>query len=124
MGQVNRRLFLQASTLGVTGFVTGATLAIGVVAPRRILVRAAKFEFTPNEIRLRKDEPVVFVLTAADFPHGFDLPDFKVRADFVPGKTVELNFTAGKTGRFHFLCDNFCGEGHDMMSGWLVVSDT
>ena len=60
---------------------------------------------------------------AVDFPHGFGLPDFGLRVDQVPGKVVELAFTPDKAGRFHMLCDNFCGEGHDKMSGWLVVSD-
>ena len=102
----------------------GDVNAVSVAAARRIFVKAAKFEFTPNEIRLRKNEPVTFVLTAEDFRHGFSLPDFKLRADFLPGKNTELNFTADKSGHFHFLCDNFCGEGHDMMSGWRIVSDS
>ena len=121
--QMNRRRFIRHATFGVVGGMACATFAVGLAAPRRILVKAAKFEFTPNEILLRKGESVVFVLTATDFPHGFSLPDFKVRADFFPGKTVELNFTPDKSGRFHLLCDNFCGEGHDMMSGWLVVTE-
>lgn len=121
---MNRRRFLLYSAFGVIGGMACARLAMGVAAPRRILVKAAKFQFTPGEIRLRKGEAVVFVLAAEDFPHGFSLPDFKTRMDFLPGKTVELNFTADKPGRFHFLCDNFCGEGHDMMSGWLIVSES
>jgi cytochrome c oxidase subunit 2 len=99
-----------------------AAIAAGEGGRRRIEVRAQKFEFTPKEIRLKKGEPVTFVLRAEDFPHGFSLPDFKLRRDFVPGMTVEFDFAADKTGKFHFLCDNFCGEGHDTMSGWLFVS--
>jgi heme/copper-type cytochrome/quinol oxidase subunit 2 len=25
-------------------------------------------------------------------------------------------------GRYHYLCDNFCGDGHDRMSGILIVT--
>lgn len=124
---MRRRRFLHvvaSGALGVIGSGAFGTLAVGLTAPRRIPVKAAKFAFTPSEIRVRKGEPVVFVLTADDFPHGFNLPDFKVRTDFFPGKSVDLNFTADKSGRFHLLCDNFCGEGHDMMSGWMVVSES
>ena len=120
---MNRRRFLRNSAFGMIGGVGCAGIAAGVTAPRRILVKAAKFQNTPGEIRLRQGKAVVFVLTADNFPHGFSLPDFKMRMDFVPGKLVELNFTADKLGRFHFLCDNFCGEGHDMMSGWLLVGE-
>lgn len=119
-----RRQFLRRVALGVTASVGGgALLAANSPAPRRIAVKAQKFVFSPSEIRVRKGEAVTFVLSAEDFPHGFSLPDFKLRRDFVPGKPAELNFTADKVGKFHFLCDNFCGEGHDMMSGWLIVSE-
>jgi len=51
------------------------------------------------------------------------MPDFGIRVDLVPGKTVELKLTPRTPGRFHYLCDNFCGDGHDKMSGILIVSD-
>jgi cytochrome c oxidase subunit 2 len=76
-----------------------------------------------SEIRLRKGRPVTFVLTGTDFVHGFAVPDFGVRADVVPGKVTRVTITPERTGRFHFLCDNFCGEGHDRMSGFLVVTE-
>jgi cytochrome c oxidase subunit 2 len=119
---MSRRRFLLNTAFGAVT-ITGLAGIVAAAVPRPIAVKAAKFAFTPNEIRIRKHEPVVFVLTAEDFPHGFSLPDFKVRADFVPGKTIELNFVADKVGRFHLLCDNFCGEGHDMMSAWLIVTE-
>jgi cytochrome c oxidase subunit 2 len=68
--------------------------------PERIVVSAAKFEFSATEIRVRKDRPVTLVLSSADFPHGFSIPDFGARVDLVPGKKVELTFTPDRTGRF------------------------
>jgi cytochrome c oxidase subunit 2 len=67
---------------------------------------------------------VTLVLSSADFPHGFSIPDFGVRVDLVPGKTMELTFTPDRAGRFAFLCDNFCGEGHDGMTGMVVVTES
>lgn len=78
---------------------------------------AKKFSFTPNELRIKTGQPVTLTLTAEDFVHGFSVPDFNVRIDMIPGKTVELTFTPNRAGTFVFLCDNFCGEGHDKMSG-------
>lgn len=46
-----------------------------------------------------------------------------VRVDLIPGKFVEITLIPRKAGRFHYLCDNFCGEGHDKMSGMLIVPD-
>ena len=47
-----------------------------------------KYAFSVKEIRVRKGVPVTVALTSADFAHGFSVPDFHVRADAVPGKTV------------------------------------
>ena len=100
-----------------------AAVAADDAGPQRIALTAVKWEFSAKEIRVKKGRPVTLLLTATDFAHGFSLPDFDVRVDLVPGKTVEVTFTPGRAGRFTFLCDNFCGEGHDEMSGLLVVTD-
>ena len=65
---------------------------------------------------------MTLVLTSVDFPHGFALPDFGARCDLIPGKPVELTVLpeAGPV-YFDMLCDNFCGEEHDKMSGWFIV---
>jgi cytochrome c oxidase subunit II len=52
---------------------------------------------------------------------GFNLPDFKTRADIVPGKTTRVRLVPDKAGSFVFLCDVFCGIGHEGMSGKLTV---
>jgi cytochrome c oxidase subunit 2 len=111
-----------AAFFGVAGYFTAA-IANGATGAERIALTAKKFEFSAKEIRLKKGKPVTFALTTPDFPHGFNVPDFNVRADLIPGKTVEVTFTPDRAGRFAFLCDNFCGEGHDNMSGFLVVTD-
>jgi cytochrome c oxidase subunit 2 len=90
----------------------------------RIELTARKFEFGTKEIRVKKGQPVTLVLRAEDFAHGFSVPDFKVRADFVPGKNVEVTFTPDRAGSFDFLCDNFCGDGHDDMNGTLIVTES
>ncbi len=94
------------------------------VRTERIEVIARKFDFGPKEIRVKKGSRVTIVLTSPDFVHGFSVPDFNVRADGIPGNTIEVTFVASKAGKFIFLCDNFCGEDHDKMTGWLVVSES
>ena len=32
-----------------------------------------------------------------------------------------MKFTATETGRFPYLCSEYCGDGHDGMKGMLVV---
>lgn len=94
----------------------------GAAAPRVIRVHARKFVFTPDRIAMRAGEQVVFELTAQDVIMGFSVPDFGIRADLPPGKTVRLPATAGAPGTYGFLCDIFCGSGHETMNGRIEVS--
>lgn len=109
-----------AAVCACAGYYAAAATGAGA---RRVALTAVKFEFSTPEIRVRKGQPVTLELTALDFAHGFSLPDFNVRADLVPGRKVEVTFTPERAGRFVFLCDNFCGEAHDDMSGYLIVTD-
>ena len=113
-----RRIILVA---GLLSLGLGAA-AIAQSQPRVIKVSARRFVFTPARIEVRKGEAVVFELTTEDVFMGFNLPDFNVRADIVPGKTVRVPLTPDKAGTFTFLCDVFCGEGHETMNGTLVVT--
>jgi cytochrome c oxidase subunit 2 len=88
-----------------------------------IRITAKKFEFSPNTLMLKKGVPVVLEVTALDRVHGFNLPDFGLRSEVVPGKVTRIRFTPTKTGEFVFFCDVFCGDGHEEMSGVLTVKD-
>ncbi|HXN14941.1 MAG TPA: cupredoxin domain-containing protein [Usitatibacter sp.] len=113
-----RRRVLMAGLISV--LCAGAVIA--QPKERVIRVSARKFTFTPNEIALRRGEPVTLELVTEDVFMGFSAPDFKVRMDIVPGKTMQLGFTPDKSGTFPFLCDVFCGDGHETMSGKLLVT--
>jgi cytochrome c oxidase subunit 2 len=104
-------------------FAAGAALMRGAAAaPRVIPVHARKFIFTPDKIAMRPGEPVVFELTGQDVIMGFSVPDFGVRADVPPGQVVRLAATAKGAGTYPFLCDIFCGSGHETMSGVIEVA--
>ena len=115
-----RRALLAAALSSTLAGV--AAFAIAAPGERVIRVVAKKWDFTPGTIQARKGETLVLQLTAPEVPMGFNLPDFKVRTDVVPGKDATLKFTPDKTGTFTFLCDIFCGEGHETMNGQLVVT--
>jgi cytochrome c oxidase subunit 2 len=114
-----RRRWLVAAAAAASGGL--AALAAKAAAPRVIQVHARKFTFTPNRIPLAPNESVVFELTAQDAVMGFSIPQFGVRADVPPGTVVHLPATATGSGNVEFLCDIFCGSGHETMNGTIVV---
>ena len=110
--------------LGLAG--AGAGLALQRVAaqaaPREVEITAQRFHFTPNRIALKVGEPVLLKIRALDFAHGFYIPDLDQRVDLIPGRVVALAITPTNAGTLHFLCDNFCGDGHEGMDGAFEVS--
>ena len=111
-------------TAGIVLLGAGA-LGLGAAAqPAEQVIRIVtkKFEFTPNEIRLKKGVPAVLEFTTADVFMGISAPDFGVRADILPGKVTRVRVMPDKAGTFDFICDVFCGSGHEDMSGTIVVT--
>jgi cytochrome c oxidase subunit 2 len=125
MDQSRRLLF--ATVLGGAGALLGSN-SIAAKQPlkskeRVIKIQAKKFVYTPNRIVIKKDEAVVLEFTALDFMHGFNIPDWKIRADLMPGQVTRVPLKPKSAGEFDFLCDNFCGTGHEEMNGKIIVTD-
>jgi cytochrome c oxidase subunit II len=111
--------------MGLGGLLLGAaTIGLGAAAQPEeqvIKILARRFTYTPNKLTLKKDVPVVLELTTADVLMGFNAPDFDVRADIIPGQVARVRLVPGMVGTFTFLCDIFCGSGHETMSGTITV---
>jgi len=90
---------------------------------RVVRITASRFEYDPPRIELRKGEPVTLELISLDRIHGFNIPDLGLRTDVLPEQPVRVQFTPKYSGTYTFLCDIFCGDGHDEMSGTIVVKD-
>lgn len=90
---------------------------------QEINVIAKQFEFTPNPIRVKVNQPVRLSLTSEDVDHGFFLPEFGVNEFVSPGQTTVVEFTPDKTGSFAFRCTVPCGIGHSTMTGTLIVEE-
>jgi len=102
-----------------------AIIALAIVAaslsaaqdapPREISITAKRFEFTPNQITLKRGEPVTLRVSALDRDHGFYQKDLKIQLDLSPEHESVVTITPETAGRFVAICDNFCGSGHGNM---------
>ena len=121
-----RRVLITGALLMSAAIISGLSIYVranALPAERVIHITAKKFEFSPDTITLKKGVPVVFEISSADRKHGFNLPAFGVRADVNPGGVSRVRFTPDKTGKFTFSCDVFCGDGHEEMTGTVIVTD-
>ena len=125
--KVNRRGWLALSGALGSGLLLASGRSIAQLSstaasePFVVKIVAQKFKYTPNEIVLKKGQASVLEFTALDFVHGFHLPDLKIRSDLMPGRVTRIELKIDKEGTYEFLCDNFCGDGHEEMVGKIVV---
>ena len=122
----HKKRILLTGVLLASAVVSGLliyTRANAAPVERVIHITARNFAFSPDSITLKKGEPVVFEISSGDRKHGFSLRAFGVRSDVLPGKVSRIRFTPDKTGKFSFSCDVFCGDGHEEMTGTVVVTE-
>ena len=122
MRMASRRKVLQGVLMAAGATLVRASVAQGASEPRVIEMTARRFVYEPNEIALKAGERVVIAIRSIDFMHGMNLPDLGKRLDLVPGSVTRLELQPMKSGVIDFLCDNFCGDGHEGMHGRFVVS--
>ena len=88
-----------------------------------IKINAHRFQFTPSTIHVPKGKLVRLIITADDVEHGLAIKEFNVNIRIAPKETKIVEFTPDRAGRFRFFCTVFCGEGHEDMTGELVVEE-
>jgi cytochrome c oxidase subunit II len=111
-------LIAAAATLLVSAAVSRADQA-----PRRIKIMVARFSYTPDEIQLKKDEPVVLVLRSVDVTHGLAVPELNIKTEIKKGKETEIALTPQTAGQFVGKCAYFCGQGHAAMMLQISVKE-
>lgn len=67
------------------------------------------------------ERPIRLNLTSRDVIHSFFVPEFRIKRDAVPGTYTSIWFEALRPGRYPILCAEFCGTGHSVMRGTVVV---
>ncbi|AXC10915.1 quinol oxidase [Acidisarcina polymorpha] len=77
-----------------------------------IIVRAQRFSFTPNQITLKKGQPVKLIFLSEDVPHGLSVKGIGLRAEIHKGQRTEVSVTPAETGDFPGRCSVYCGSGH------------
>jgi cytochrome c oxidase subunit II len=74
-----------------------------------------------NELHLPLDTPTTIHITSRDVIHGFWIPEFRNKADMVPGLITTIRVTPKVAGRYRIVCTEFCGVLHGGMKAVAVV---
>ena len=120
---------------GAFGFVAGP---IGPLPRERsITVRAHRYGYSPEIIRVNRGDTVRLQFMSEDVVHGFYLEGHDLDVTIPPMRTnvalrkpsqpgdpqmvEEVKFTASQEGKFRYRCSNTCGFLHPFMLGELIV---
>jgi cytochrome c oxidase subunit 2 len=111
-----RTLFLWATLASLAGVDRAQT-------PRTIEMTAQRFTFEPNEITVKKGQPVILLIKSKDVSHGLVIEDLGVRTEVKKGEATEVKFDPETSGTFEGKCAHFCGKGHGSMRMTVHVTD-
>jgi cytochrome c oxidase subunit II len=91
-------------------------------APREIDIVAKRFTFEPAAIEVTEGERIRLRVSSADGVHGLQVRRLRINK-LIPrgGKAVTIDFVAPAPGTYEVLCSEECGDGHDTMTGTLIV---
>ena len=74
-----------------------------------------------NELRLALGKPVKLIMTSRDVIHGFFIPAYRQKQDVLPGSYTYLWLLPKRAGTFDIYCSQYCGTGHSLMRGSIIV---
>ena len=76
-----------------------------------------------NELHVPVGRPVKLIMGSEDVLHSYYIPEFRVKADVVPGRYNHLWFTATKPGTYKLYCAEYCGTKHSGMIGTVTAME-
>ena len=79
------------------------------------------FGYSPNEIRVPAGSTVHFKVVSKDVVHGLFIPGTNVNLMVSPGHVTEMTHRFDNPGEYLILCHEYCGSGHHLMQGRLIV---
>lgn len=77
--------------------------------------------YTTDNLYVQNEKTYHFQLRSRDVLHDFSVPNFRLKQDAVPGRTITGWFRPTHTGTFDIQCAEICGLGHGVMAGRIHV---
>lgn len=117
--------FIARTEKFVTDYKVGEEAGIPVVAPppgSDVYLMARMWSWYPV-VKFKKGAEYTLHLSSIDLNHGFSLHPVNVNFQVVPGYDYGLRVTPNKAGEFSIVCNEFCGIGHHLMVGKVIVEE-
>lgn len=74
-------------------------------------------------LKLKKGQTYRVHLSSLDLNHGWSLQPTNMNFQVLPGYDHVLTITPTQSGAFPVVCNEFCGIGHHLMTGRILVEE-
>ncbi len=83
---------------------------------------ARTFRWEPILV-LKKDRTYRIRMSSVDLQHGLSIQPVNINFQAVPGYEYVLTIRPTQSGEFTIICNEFCGLGHHIMRGKIIVEE-
>lgn len=108
--------FINANKVGEENGVAIVQPAPGTDA----YLRARMWDWSPI-LKLKAGQTYRLHISSMDLQHGFSLKPVNMNFQILPGYDHILTITPTEAGNYQIICNEFCGIGHDLMTGKIIV---
>lgn len=101
----------------------GSPSVVEIIPGRQyeVFMVARQYSFTPNPVKVPAGARVTINITSPDVTHGMEIVGSNINIMVLPGYVSTITTTFDEPGEFAIICHEYCGAGHHMMQGKLIV---
>jgi cytochrome c oxidase subunit II len=113
---------LGAQSLADTRRIDPSAMVVKVIAGQWYFqFQYPEYGIGSGDLYLPVGTQVDLQMTSNDVTHSFFVPEFRLKQDILPGRTVDLRVTPTVIGHYKVSCAQLCGTNHAYMTANLVV---
>jgi len=90
--------------------------------PGDVYLLARQWQWYPI-LKLKKGETYRLHISSVDIQHGFSLQPTNLNFQILPNYVHVIKLTPTQSGEFSIVCNEFCGIGHHLMVGKIIVTE-
>jgi cytochrome c oxidase subunit 2 len=107
----------------IAKYKVGEDKGVPVVAPppgSDVYLLAKQWSWSPV-LKLKKGATYRLHLSSVDVLHGFSLYPMSINFMVLPDYEYVLTITPTQAGEYYVVCNEYCGLGHQLMVGKIIV---
>lgn len=123
--RVDREEFWSAAQDFIDRYQAGVENDIPVVRPPAgadVYLVTKRYQFLPI-LELERGKTYRLLVSSLDYQHGLSIQPVNMNFQVLPGYVYVITITPTSTGEFALVCNEYCGDGHHLMTGKIVVRE-